>query len=59
LFARIQHMLDANTTVIAETGDSWFNSIALALPEGASFEIQMLPSAGPWVQPSAAPLAPG
>jgi pyruvate decarboxylase len=41
LFARIQHMLDANTTVIAETGDSWFNSIALALPEGASFEIQM------------------
>ena len=35
---RIEKMLDANTTVIAETGDSWFNGIKLNLPEGAGFE---------------------
>jgi pyruvate decarboxylase len=41
LFAMIQGMLDANTTLIAETGDSWFNTINLSLPQGSNFEIQM------------------
>jgi len=41
LFAQIQGMLDANTTLIAETGDSWFNAMNLKLPEGCAFEIQM------------------
>lgn len=41
VFAQIQQLLDANTTVIAETGDSWFNGLKLQLPEGAAFEIQM------------------
>ncbi len=41
LFAQIQGMLDANTTLIAETGDSWFNAMNLKLPEGCTFEIQM------------------
>lgn len=41
LFARIQGMLDANTTLIADTGDSWFNTMNLKLPEGCAFEIQM------------------
>jgi pyruvate decarboxylase len=41
LFAMIQGMLDGNTTLIAETGDSWFNTINLALPQGSNFEIQM------------------
>jgi pyruvate decarboxylase len=41
LFARVQKLLDANSCVIAETGDSWFNAIRLALPSGAAFEIQM------------------
>jgi pyruvate decarboxylase len=41
LFAQIQGMLDPNTTLIAETGDSWFNAMGLKLPEDASFEIQM------------------
>ncbi len=41
LFAQIQGMLDSNTTLIAETGDSWFNSMGLKLPEDAAFEIQM------------------
>ena len=41
LFARIQEMLHEHSSVIAETGDSWFNGMNLALPEGAKFEIQM------------------
>lgn len=41
LFARIEEMLDEKTTVLAETGDSWFNAIHLHLPEGCQFEIQM------------------
>lgn len=41
LFARIQQLLDDTTTVIAETGDSWFNGLNLDLPTGAGFEIQM------------------
>lgn len=41
LFAQIQGMLDANTTLIAETGDCWFNAMYLSLPQGANFEIQM------------------
>lgn len=41
LFSQIQDAVDSKTTVIAETGDSWFNAMKLRLPEGASFEIQM------------------
>lgn len=41
LFGQVQEMLDENTAVLVETGDSWFNGIKLKLPEGAKFEIQM------------------
>jgi len=41
LFARVQAMLDGTSTVIAETGDSWFNGMQLDLPTNARFEIQM------------------
>lgn len=41
LFLRIQKMLDDQSTVIAETGDSWFNGIGLNLPTESRFEIQM------------------
>ncbi len=41
LVARIEEMLTAKTTVLAETGDSWFNGMRLKLPEGCRFEIQM------------------
>ncbi|KEY68865.1 hypothetical protein S7711_03801 [Stachybotrys chartarum IBT 7711] len=37
----IQMNLTAETTVFAETGDSWFNGIQLNLPDGAQFEIEM------------------
>ena len=41
LFSRIEEMLDSKTTVLAETGDSWFNGMRLRMPEGCRFEIQM------------------
>ncbi|MCG7519802.1 thiamine pyrophosphate-binding protein [Ruegeria sp. Ofav3-42] len=41
LFARIQGMLDGNSTLLVETGDSWFNGMETNLPDGARFEIQM------------------
>jgi TPP-dependent 2-oxoacid decarboxylase len=41
LFSRIQAMLTGDSTVVAETGDSWFNGMRLDLPSGARFEIQM------------------
>ena len=41
LFDRIQSILGSESTVIAETGDSWFNGVDLDLPEGARFEVQM------------------
>ncbi|WP_170325618.1 thiamine pyrophosphate-binding protein [Ruegeria arenilitoris] len=41
LFARVQKMLDVDSTLLVETGDSWFNGMETDLPEGSRFEIQM------------------
>jgi indolepyruvate decarboxylase len=38
---QIQSLVTGDTTVIAETGDSWFNGTGLKLPRGARFEIEM------------------
>ena len=38
---QIQEVIDRNTTLIVETGDSWFNGFRMALPDGARFEIEM------------------
>jgi indolepyruvate decarboxylase len=38
---QIRPLVTADTTVIAETGDSWFNGLALKLPDGARFEVEM------------------
>jgi pyruvate decarboxylase len=38
---QVQDMLSADTTLLAETGDSWFNGIQMNLPEGTRFEIEM------------------
>jgi pyruvate decarboxylase len=38
---QIRPLVTADTTVIAETGDSWFNGMKLKLPHGARFEIEM------------------
>jgi len=41
LFQRVQGLLDSTSTLLVETGDSWFNGMDLSLPDGARFEIQM------------------
>ncbi|KAG4124302.1 hypothetical protein ERO13_D10G031701v2 [Gossypium hirsutum] len=41
LFQHIQKMLSGETTVIAETGGSWFNCQKLKLPAGCGYEFQM------------------
>lgn len=41
LFQHIQKMVSGKTTVISETGDSWFNCQKLKLPEGCGYEFQM------------------
>jgi indolepyruvate decarboxylase len=38
---QMRPLVTADTTVIAETGDSWFNGLALKLPRGARFEVEM------------------
>ncbi|CAL0304419.1 unnamed protein product [Lupinus luteus] len=41
LFQHVQKMLSAETAVIADTGDSWFNCQKLNLPKGCGYEFQM------------------
>ncbi|KAL0429114.1 UNVERIFIED_CONTAM: Pyruvate decarboxylase 2 [Sesamum radiatum] len=41
LFQHIQKMLSAETAIVAETGDSWFNCQKLKLPKGCRYEFQM------------------
>jgi pyruvate decarboxylase len=41
IFRQIRPVITSNTTVIAETGDSWFNGMKLKLPAGARFEVEM------------------
>ena len=38
---QIQEILDPKTTLLVETGDSWFNGFNMNLPDGARFEIEM------------------
>lgn len=41
LRSHVQGLLDANTQLVIETGDSWFNGQKLALPAGAGYHFQM------------------
>ncbi|KXV28397.1 alpha-keto acid decarboxylase family protein [Gluconobacter japonicus] len=38
---QINALVDGNTTLFAETGDSWFNATRMHLPEGARVESEM------------------
>jgi len=49
---QIQSLLTAETTLIAETGDSWFNGVAMKLPGGARFEIEMQWGSIGWAVPA-------
>lgn len=50
---QINGIIDGNTTVTAETGDSWFNAIRLHLPNGARVETEMQWGSIGWSVPAA------
>jgi len=50
---QIQTVIDRDTTLIVETGDSWFNGFNMVLPDGASFEIEMQYGHIGWSVPAA------
>jgi len=52
LFRQIEKTLDDKTTLLVETGDSWFNGMYLHLPEGARFEIEMQWGSIGWAVPA-------
>ncbi|MDR3406881.1 MAG: thiamine pyrophosphate-binding protein [Methylovirgula sp.] len=52
IFQQVQSLINSDTTVIAETGDSWFNGMHLSLPHGARFEIEMQWGAIGWSVPA-------
>ena len=41
LFDRVRDLITSDSTLLVETGDSWFNGMDMRLPGGARFEIQM------------------
>ncbi|EAW08995.1 pyruvate decarboxylase [Aspergillus clavatus NRRL 1] len=49
----IQDMLRGNDTLIAETGESWFNSQMIRLPRGADYQMQMMYGSIGWSLPAA------
>ena len=52
IFRQVQNLVTADTAVLAETGDSWFNGMALKLPGGARFEIEMQWGSIGWAVPA-------
>jgi pyruvate decarboxylase len=52
IFRQVQGLITADTAVIAETGDSWFNGMAMKLPGGARFEIEMQWGSIGWAVPA-------
>lgn len=49
----IQNILKSNDTLIAESGDSWFNAQRIRLRQGADFHIQMMYGSIGWSLPAA------
>jgi pyruvate decarboxylase len=52
MWRQIEQDLDANTTLLVETGDSWLNGMAARLPGGARFEIEMQWGSIGWAVPA-------
>jgi pyruvate decarboxylase len=50
---QIQGLVSSDSTIIAETGDSWFNGMRLRLHHGARFEIEMQWGSIGWSVPAA------
>jgi pyruvate decarboxylase/indolepyruvate decarboxylase len=52
LWRQIEDDLDAKTTLLVETGDSWLNGVHAKLPGGARFEIEMQWGSIGWATPA-------
>jgi pyruvate decarboxylase len=52
LWHQIEEDLDAKTTLLVETGDSWLNGMPVRLPGGARFEIEMQWGSIGWAVPA-------
>jgi pyruvate decarboxylase len=52
LWAKVQSVLDDQTALLVETGDSWFNGLKLRLPHGCGFEIQFQAGSIGWSVPA-------
>lgn len=50
---QINTLIDGNTTLTAETGDSWFNAVRMDLPGGAKVESEMQWGSIGWSVPAA------
>ncbi|MBO1361965.1 alpha-keto acid decarboxylase family protein [Acetobacter sacchari] len=50
---QINALVDGNTTLTAETGDSWFNAVRMNLPGGAKVESEMQWGSIGWSVPAA------
>lgn len=52
LFQEVQARLSNQTSLLVETGDSWFNGLKLTLPSGCGFEIQFQAGSIGWCCPA-------
>jgi len=59
LARQVEAELDGRTTLVVETGDSWFNGMYAALPTGGGFEIEMQWGSIGWSVPATLGLALG
>lgn len=53
LVHQVNQLIDADSSLFVETGDSWFNGMHMSLPDGAGFEIEMQWGAIGWSVPAA------
>ena len=54
---QVSSLITKDTTLVVDTGDSWFNGIQTSLPDGARFEIEMQWGHIGWSVPAALGLA--
>ncbi|KAI9926278.1 hypothetical protein ASPWEDRAFT_185948 [Aspergillus wentii DTO 134E9] len=52
ILSGIEHLLRPQDTLIAETGDSWFNAQRIRLPHGTDFQMQMIYGSIGWSLPA-------
>jgi TPP-dependent 2-oxoacid decarboxylase len=52
VFTKVQSVLNSQTALLVETGDSWFNGLKVRLPRGCGFEIQFQAGSIGWCCPA-------